>query len=357
MQLHNLLKFPAAWAVPAGPAAPIVLSARVRLARNLTGRPFPGVAGPQALKEIRAQAFATLKATQVLRNAAFLDLEDLEPVDRRLLVERRLISRDLAERPEGRGLAVEDGERLSAMVNEEDHLRLQAMGPGSRLDPVFAALDGLDDALAARLPFAFHERWGFLAACPTNTGTGLRASVLVHLAAVAALGKVGALLEEAARRGLVVRGLYGEGTRVAGDLFQVSTGTAMGKTEAAFVSELARAVRALVELEVRAERVLTGPAQRARLEDRAFRAVGLLAGARRLGFEDMMAHLSLARLGLRCGLKLAARPAVFDELMVTGQPAHLRYALKREFPAEEEPEARAALVRVMLKGRRLKAEG
>lgn len=348
MQLHNLLKFKTAWAQPPAGDRPVVLSSRVRLARNLADRPFPGTANARTLKDIRQRVFAALREAGAVANAAFLNLEDLEPVDRMLLVERHLVSHDLASRPEGRGLAVGDGEALSLMVNEEDHLRIQGLAPGLKLHELSRTVERLETALAERLPFAAHARWGYLAACPTNTGTGLRASALVHLAATGFLGKTGSVLQEAARQGLVARGLYGEGTQVLGDIIQFATGAAMGRAEDEYVVLLTRFLKWAAVFELRCQDGIKEGAYRMRVEDQIFRSLGVLMYARALSYEELMRHLSLVRLGLSLGLRLGPTLGAVQELFLTAQPSHLQYVHGRELTDSEDLALRAELARSKL---------
>jgi protein arginine kinase len=343
MQLQTMLRFRTGWAEAEGPEHAVVLSTRVRLARNLRA-PFPPRLTPAGLKRVLDAAFAAAKAAG-LKDAAYFKLADLDETDRAFLVERHLASPALAQRPAHRGIVVGESESVVAMVNEEDHLRLASLLPGLRLREAHAAVDRLDDGLAGTLDFAFRDDLGYLTACPTNLGTGMRASCLVHLPALAATGAVGRLVDSLTRAGLVARGLYGEGTRVYGDFFQISNATGFGRTEGEILAALERSVAAIVAREKEARAALATGAARVKLEDEVHRALALLGSARLLSFEEGQQHLSRVRLGLALGWKLPADLSLVNELALTTQPAHLDLLAQKVLPPLERDALRAALVR------------
>ena len=274
MQLQTMLRFKTGWAEAGGPENEVVLSTRVRLARNLRA-PFPAHAGPAGLKRTLDAAFAAAKSAG-LKNAAFFKLSDLDETDRTFLVERHLASPLLAERPNSRGVAVGENETLVVMVNEEDHLRLAALLPGQQLRAAHAAVDRLDDGLSAALDFAFRDDLGYLTACPTNLGTGMRASCLVHLPALGMTGAIVRLIESLGRAGLIARGLHGEGTRVVGDFFQLSNATGFGRTEGEILAALEKSVGAVAARETEARAALSTGSAKTKLEDEVYRSLGLL---------------------------------------------------------------------------------
>lgn len=347
MQLQTMLRFRTGWAEAAGPEHAVVLSTRVRLARNLRA-PFPPRLTAAGLKRVLDQVFAAA-APAGLKNAAFFKLADLDETDRQFLVERHLASPGLAEHPAARGVIVGEREALVAMVNEEDHLRLASLLPGLQLREAHAAVDRLDDGLSASLDFAFRDDLGYLTACPTNLGTGMRASCLVHLPALAMTGAVGRLIESLTRNGLIARGLYGEGTRVIGDFFQISNATGFGRTENEILAALERSAAAIVAREKEARAGLSAGAAKARLEDDVHRSLGLLSSARLLPFEEAQHHLSRLRLGVALGWKLPADLALVNELTLTTQPAHLDLLAQKVLPPLDRDALRAALVRRRLK--------
>ncbi len=347
MQLQTMLRFRSGWAEAEGPEHAVVLSTRVRLARNLHS-PFPSHLGPAGLKRVLDSAFAAARGAG-LKDAAFFKFADLDQTDRSFLVERHLASPSLAAHPAHRGVIVGERETLVAMVNEEDHLRLAALLPGLRLREAHAAADRLDDGLSASLDFAFRDDLGYLTACPTNLGTGMRASCLVHLPALTMTGAAERLIEGLTRAGLIARGLYGEGTRVIGDFFQLSNATGFGRTEAEILAALERSVAAVVAREHDARAALNSGSAKVRLEDEVQRAAALLGAARLLSFEEGQQHLSRLRLGLSLGWKLPADLALVNELTLTTQPAHLDLLAQKELTPLDRDALRAALVRRRLK--------
>lgn len=347
MQLHNMLRFKTAWAEARGPEHEVVLSTRVRLARNLRG-PFPGHIGPHTLKKTLDYAFHALKHVN-LKNAAYFKMADLDETDREFLVERHLASPVLAAHPAQRGVVVGENETVVVMVNEEDHLRLACLLPGQQLRDAHASVDRLDDGLSAVLDFAFRDDLGYLTACPTNLGTGMRASCLVHLPGLTMTGAVGKLLESLGRAGLIARGLYGEGTKVVGDFFQLSNATGFGRTEGEILAALEKSVAAIVDREKEARAGLSAGAAKVRLEDEVHRSVALLGAARLLSFEESQHHLSRLRLGLALGWKLPSDLSVVNELTLSTQPAHLDMLAEKVLSPLQRDALRASLVRRRLK--------
>ncbi len=347
MQLHNMLRFKTAWAEATGPQHEVVMSTRVRLARNLRG-PFPAHNGPHTLKKTLDHAFYAAKLAGI-KNAAFFKMSDLDETDREFLVERHLASPLLAAHPAQRGLVVGDNETIVIMVNEEDHFRLATLLPGQQLRAAHAGVDRLDDRLSMILDFAFRDDLGFLTACPTNLGTGMRASCLVHLPGLVMTGSIGKLLDGLGREGLIARGLHGEGTRVIGDIFQISNATGFGRTESEMLVALEKSVVSITARENEARAFLsTGPAK-IRLEDEVHRSIALLGSARLLPFEECQHNLSRLRLGLALSWKLPAELSVVNELTLSTQPAHLDLLAQKELSTLDRDALRSALVRRKLK--------
>jgi protein arginine kinase len=287
-----------------------------------------------------------------LREADVTELSGLEPRRRRILLERRLASRDLlGESGSGpaRGTAVvlPADKPVSIMVNEEDHLRLQILVSGLRLREAWRTLDSLDEELGREVPYAYHHEFGFLTSCPTNVGTGLRASVLMHLPALVLTKEIGKVLQGLSQVGLTFRGLYGEGSEVVGNFFQVSNQTTLGKSEEDLVDHLDRIVRQVIQYEAHARQVLLRDAA-AVTEDKIWRAYGLLRYARSLSFEELMNLLSGVRLGASLKLLPGLRVYSLNKVMVFTQPAHLEEAAGRELSEQECDVHRAALVRRIL---------
>ncbi len=340
-----------AWLAGAGDESEIVLSTRVRLARNLQGFPFPIRAGAEDSGRVLDRARAAFEAADSLAGATIWTIDDLELPEKDLLLERHLVSRELVDRSEGRKsfgalvLGVEDN--LGVMVNEEDHLRLQAFSPGFTLEETWRRVDRLDEEVGVVLPYAFHPEFGFLTSCPTNVGTGLRASVLIHLPGLVLTKEINKVLEGIAQVGLTYRGFHGEGSEVVGNLFQLSNQTTLGKTEEDLIDHLARVAGKVIEYERSARSVLIREAPTV-LEDKVWRAYGILRTARSLSTQEMLNLMSGLRLGV--SLKLIRTPSVqtLNEILVLGQTAHRIRALGGSLDAAEADAARAAYVRERL---------
>jgi protein arginine kinase len=341
------------WLDASGPSSPIVLSTRIRLARNLEGHPFSLRASDAERSAVRHRVAEAAAASQGLRHAVAFELDRLERPDRQLLHERHLVSKELAalDREPGRprpGAAVLVESPIGVMVNEEDHLRLQAMLSGFALEEAYGALESVDSELGQLVPFAFHSEFGYLTSCPTNAGTGLRASVLIHLPGLVLTKEIGKVLQSLTQVGLTFRGLYGEGSEVVGNFFQLSNQTTLGKSEGELLDHLGRIVRQVIEYEEQARDVLLKTAA-GTVEDKVWRAYGLLRYARSLTFDETMNLLSGVRLGV--GLNLITRLSVYtlNKLLIHTQPAHLASLQGRQVGDPEEPITRASYVRRLLR--------
>lgn len=342
------------WMEGSGEFADVVLSTRVRLARNLQGHAFGSRARVNDREAVLGQLRRHLDGIRAIRGARLVDVHAMDARDRRILLERRMVSRELVgdeERAPHRGAAVvvAGTESLNVMVNEEDHLRLQVLKSGLRLGDAWARADDLDEQLGQVLPYAYHPEFGFLTSCPTNAGTGLRASVLVHLPGLVLTKEITKVLQALGQVGLTFRGLYGEGSEVVGNFFQVSNQTTLGKSEEDLIDHLERVVRRVIRHEFEARRVLMRDA-RAVTEDKIWRAYGLLRYARSLSFEELMNLLSGVRLGVSLKLLPELRVYTLNKLMIFTQPAHLAQAAGRELSAEEASAQRATFVRRILAG-------
>ena len=311
-----------AWLAGGGDEGEIVLSTRVRLARNLQGFPFPIRADVEDSGRVLDRARAAFESSDSLRDATVWTIDNLTRTERDLLTERHLVSRELVERAEGESayaaLALATGDDLGVMVNEEDHFRLQAFSPGFALDQTWRRVDRLDEQIGQILPYAFHHEFGFLTSCPTNVGTGLRASVLIHLPGLVLTKEINKVLEGISQVGLTYRGFHGEVSEVVGNLFQLSNQTTLGKTEEELVDHLARVTGKVIEYERSARAVLIREAPTV-LEDKVWRAYGILRTARSLSTQEMLNLMSGLRLGV--SLKLIRTPSVqtLNEILVLGQ--------------------------------------
>lgn len=347
MNLQGMLRFKMGWTQPEGPYHDVVMASRVRLARNLASTAFPGRASASSRKRVRETVFAAARQTY-LKDAAYFRLDELDSVDLRFLAERHLISPTLAEEPDQGGVIIDSRECLTLMVNEEDHLRLAALAPGLDLRQAAREANGLDDDLTRRLDFAFRKDWGYLTACPTNLGTGMRASCLVHLPGLGLVGAINKFLEGLSQSGLIARGLYGEGTKVMGDFFQISNHTGLGRTEAEMVTAVERAVETVAQREKEARQKLANGPRRVQLEDTVQRAAGCLTRARVLSFEEGCHHLSALRIGLSLGWELPGNFTIVNELAIMTQPAHLAMLAGKPLGAQDQAVLRASLVRKRL---------
>jgi protein arginine kinase len=340
-----------AWLDASGPGSHLVLSTRIRLARNLANHPFATRNNLADREAILREVLGVARETVSLHNALSFRLDQLERVDRQLLHERHLVSKELAGVEEqtavrpGAALLVQD--RIGVMLNEEDHLRLQGLRSGFDLEAAYQEVDRLDAELGQRLPFAFHPEFGYLTSCPTNVGTGLRASVLIHLPGLVLTKEISKVLQGLAQVGLTFRGLYGEGSEVVGNFFQLSNQTTLGKSEKELLDHLGKMVRQVIEYEEQAREVLLRDVP-AIIEDKVWRAYGLLRHARSLSFDETMNLLSGVRLGVGLGLVDRCGMYALNKLLVHTQPAHLA-ALEGVRPDESDLSVRRArYVRALL---------
>jgi len=350
--LHTLPNHGLGWLDASGEHAGVVLSTRIRLARNLQGHAFGPRARVNDREAVLEQIRRAMDKVELLTGSTLLALPDLDHRSRGMLLERRLASRELLgdvkvgpSRATAVLLAAQDP--LSVMVNEEDHLRLQGLVSGLRLKEAWDQVDCLDEELGQELPFAYHHEFGFLTSCPTNVGSGLRASVLVHLPGLVLTKEIGKVLQGLGQVGLTFRGLYGEGSEVVGNFFQLSNQTTLGKSEEELVEHLDKIVRQVIQYEDQARQVLLRDAPQV-TEDKIWRAYGLLQYARSLPFEELMNLLSGIRLGV--GLKLLPELRVYtlNKLMIFTQTAHLEQAAGRDLSPGECDAHRAAYVRSVL---------
>jgi protein arginine kinase len=350
MTFDNIIAKPGQWLQGEGPHGKIVVSSRIRLARNLRERPFPGWAKKserlQILGEIRDHVSA-IPAMQAGYAAALADLTSLQ---KQILVERHLVSREHAAKNAGSGaVVISHDQQLSIMINEEDHLRMQSLLPGLQLREAFRINNEADLFLEDRLPYAFHPELGYLTACPTNVGTGLRASAMVHLPGLVLAEQINQIVNSVGKIGLAVRGLYGEGTEALGNLFQVSNQTTLGETEEEIIDRLGKVIEQVIEHEQNARQTLLE--RRANmLLDQIGRAYGILGNARSIASKETLNLLSILKLGADLGLFPEPTQLAVDELFITTQPAHLQLGAKEEkLSPEERDTLRADLVRAKVK--------
>jgi protein arginine kinase len=340
------------WITADGPHADIVLSTRVRLARNLRDFPFGLRSGDAERDAVLDLTRAAAEQSTALTGGTAIAMSALQPTSRRLLLERHLVSNELvgeegATPPRAAALLLAGEESLGIMVNEEDHLRLQSLVSGFRLREAWSKVDRLDEELSAHLHFAFHPQFGFLTSCPTNVGTGLRASVLMHLPGLVLTQEIGRVLQGINQVGLTFRGLYGEGSEVVGNFFQISNQTTLGKSEEELIDHLQKIVQQVVQYEQQARSILLRDATTV-IEDKVWRAYGLLRYAHSISFEEVMNLLSGVRLGV--GLKLLPGLSVYtlNQIMIFTQSAHLEQTAGTALEKHEADSYRAAYIRRVL---------
>ncbi|MBO4928626.1 MAG: protein arginine kinase [Clostridiales bacterium] len=287
------------WYLEAGNDSDIVLSSRIRLARNLKGYPFPNCLNDASRHKVLEMVSETLQnypEAPLMR----MDIAPLPETDRRALIEKHLISEELAKGKEGQSVFISKDENISVMVNEEDHIRIQVMAPGFALENTYNEAEELAVYLEKALPVAFSEKYGFLTAYPSNTGTGLRASVMVHLPIITGIGRMPALSDSLTKAGYTVRGVYGEKSQPAGNIYQISNTITLGISENRTLQNFAKMINEVIALE-RKLRKDNYEKNRDRLEDKVFRSLGELVYARILSAKEAMNRLSDLRLGVASG--------------------------------------------------------
>lgn len=332
-----------------GPFDRIVLTSRVRLARNLKDTPFPGRASKQQREDHLQAIQPVVEALPPMKKGFSSDLVSLEDLDRQLLVERHLISRELAKKKQGAAFVLSKDETCSIMINEEDHLRMQVILPGLQIKEAWKAVNKLDTLLEDKLPIAFSGRYGFLTACPTNTGTGIRVSAMLHLPGLVIAEHMQQTITAVNKLGLAVRGLYGEGTEALGNVFQISNQMTLGETENDIIERLNKVVVQIIENEenARAKLLESNPEM---LFNNIGRAYGILTNAHVISSKEAKNLLSLLRLGLDLGYFPVMDPEVVDELFIVTEPGHIQFKEAKKMSPEERDIMRATQLRERLEG-------
>ncbi len=346
MNIGDLLKQPGAWLSPGGETS-IVVSSRVRLARNFRDSAFPGWAGEEECARLWASLQPVLQGLKTMTPAFGVEMGALDEVDRLILFERHLISREQAEKGKGSGVVVSADESRAIMVNEEDHLRLQSMRPGLDLAGAWKVLDAVDSEIEKSFGYAFSPKLGYLTACPTNVGTGMRASVMLHLPGLVLMNEINPIIKGVNKIGLAVRGLWGEGTEAIGNMFQISNQISLGDSEGNFVATIDQIVQEIVEHEKNARSRLLERKETI-VRDHVGRAYGVLAHAHILTSKEAMDLLSGLRLGIDLGILAGMNRRVVDELLLLTQPGHMQKAEGRKLKPKDRDKARAEMVRTHL---------
>ncbi len=349
MKLEALTKATGEWLKGTGPESDIVMSSRIRLARNLAHYPFVGRASEQDRAEIERLLRDRIATAPVGKDLESIDVGQLEEIDRQFLVERQLISREHAEAQGARSVSIDRLEQVSLMINEEDHLRIQCMHSGLDLRGVWDQIRVVDDQIGRVVPYAFHERWGYLTACPTNVGTGIRVSVMLHLPALVITRQIDKVFRSLHKISLAVRGLYGEGSQAMGDFYQISNQTTLGHTEEELVEQVGDVVPVLIDYERRAREFLVRETQQ-NVHDQVSRAYGILRTAQTISAEETMQLLSRVRMGVLLGLIGDVNIADINSLLVRTQPAHLQKIRGLELDTKDRNIERARYLRQHFEG-------
>ncbi len=347
MNLEDFVSGKRGWLGENGPESEILFSSRVRVARNLANHFFPSRATTAEKKEILGEILSAVKTIPRFRNCHMLKMEELPEIDKQLLVERYLISRELAGKKVGSAVIVDSEGVVTLMVNEEDHIRMQTLLSGLRLAKCWEIMNEIDDHLECQLGFAFSPQVGYLTACPTNVGTGIRVSAMLHLPALILGKQIDQVLQAVAKLHLAVRGLYGEGTEAFGNLFQISNQLTLGKSEKEIIATLEKVVLQVIETEKNARKALLKTDADV-LYDKVGRAYGILSNAHVITSRETIELLSTLRMGIDLGIIGELDRQAVNELFVLAQPAHLQKINGRELDAASRDIERGNLLRSRL---------
>lgn len=347
MRFATLIKNPADWMKGTGPHSEIVMTSRVRLARNLRGFPFPGFSQERQRIDLMEQARPVVESLPEMRDGYSEEYNNLSKIRKQVLVERHLVSREHAARSSGCAVVVDRKQSISIMVNEEDHFRIQGIRPGLSLHSAYELVDRVDSEMSSVLPFAFDAKLGYLTACPTNLGTGMRASVMLHLPALVLTEQINPVIKAVGKIGLAVRGLYGEGTEALGNLFQISNQHTLGESEPEIIAQIEKVIEGVVRSEQTARAKLKEDHQ-TMLLDQVGRAYAVLSHAHILSSKEALNLLSMLRLGADLDLVGNCDRSLLDMLLLEIQPAHLQLTASRELSPEDRDSMRAEIARARL---------
>ena len=334
------------WINETGPGRDVVLASRIRIARNIADIPFPSAMQAHHAAEVAENVRKSLNHIRAETGSsfAFMYIRDVPVVERQILVEKHLASQDLMQNHEVSALLLDSEEKIVVMINEEDHIRAQCILPGFQLNQAWEKLNHVDNIIEKNIEYAFHEQLGYLTCCPTNVGTGMRSSVMMHLPALTANKQMNAILQTISKVGLTARGIYGEGSEALGSIYQISNQITLGPSEKELINNLSVICRQIVEKERIARKALhkTSGMQ---FEDALWRAYGILQNARVLELKEFMAFISQMRLGVGMGLIPDFSLEDVDTLMTAGQPAGIMKKVGRALDGSEIDIARADIIR------------
>jgi len=344
---EELLNNKDTWLSGKGPFSEIIFSSRVRLARNFSDYPFPLRASSVQKEKILKTMEETYAKSSILKNATFLRMEEINDIDRQFLLERHLISQEHMHAAKGKGLILSLDEKIALMINEEDHLRMQAMASGFDLKKAYEVINAIDDSMAKFVNFSFMPNLGYLTSCPTNVGTALRASCMLHLPALTFTKRINKVLELLAKISFATRGFFGEGTQALGDFFQISNQISLGLSELEVIENLAGVVNQVKEQEIDARGILLKKHKLA-LEDNVWRSYGVLRNCRLISSKEALSHLSILSLGLDLGIIDKISRELLNNLFLMIQPAHLQKVEARVLKEGERDFIRAQILRERL---------
>jgi protein arginine kinase len=344
MTIASLIDTPSELTDASNSKTAIVLMTRIRLARNLASVPFPGWARPAQRAEAYDVCRAAVEEAAPMKRSLSIEVSELSELEKQILVERHLISRELSGAKSGAGVVISHNQAISVMINEEDHLRIQVLRSGFQLKKAWNTINDLDTALESQLDYAFSSKQGYLTACPTNLGTGMRASAMMHLPALVIAGQMEKVVRAVNQLGMVVRGQFGEGSDASGSIFQISNQTTLGESEPEIIKRLGSVLNTIIEHETNARQKLI-ESDSGKLFDKIGRAFGILQNSHLLNSAEAMNLLSLIRLGIDLGIFAEVERPKVDRLFIEAQPGHLQHAQRGEFEAGQRDLIRAARLR------------
>ncbi|MEJ6949614.1 protein arginine kinase [Natronospora cellulosivora (SeqCode)] len=334
------------WMAKDGPESDIVLSSRVRLARNLENESYPNFANDDTRRSVSKKVHSAITRQNHLK-LHYINMSDLPEIERELLVEKHLISPLHAKGNYEKGLFLNDKESVSIMLNEEDHIRIQVLAAGMQLNDVWEIANEIDDTLESQLDFAFSEKWGYLSTCPTNVGTGLRASIMIHLPALNLRKNINKMLRAVSQLGLAVRGLYGEGSESLANIYQISNQVTLGHSETDIIDNLGSVSKQIIEQEKQARKILLEENE-VNLKDTVRRSLGTLKYAYRISSEEAMKLLSNVKLGIDLGIIEGVDNKILRELMILIRPAHIQKLNGKELESIDRDIKRSELIQARL---------
>ena len=344
MKIDTIIQSEAELTHSAEPPTPVVLSSRIRLARNLVGYPFPAWASDSQREELFEQIQEVLQKLPQMQNACCFRMEELCDLEKQVLVERHLMSRELSSAEHGAGIVISQDQSLAVMVNEEDHIRIQAVRSGFNLEEIWTNVDSMDSAIENRIQYAFSSEFGYLTACPTNVGTGIRASVMMHMPGLVLIENMEQVIRALNQIGLTVRGVLGEGSEASGSVFQISNQQTLGESEMEIIQRMKNVIKTIIEQENNARmRLLEKNARK--ILDKIGRSYGALQNAHILSSSEAMNLLSLMRMAIDFEMLPENYRTHVDRLFIESQPGHVQYNTHDEVASDKRDALRADYLR------------